>query len=110
MVWRFPLSGENEIVFGGPKADTIDGGPGTDLLFGGGGPDTFVFHRGDGQDYLFGFEHGADKLEMHASIRTVSLEDTPQGLQVWYGSLGQHVDGVLVVNVHHLDLSDFTFV
>ena len=105
---RHQISGDGgEYIFGNAEDDVIDGGPGRDYLVGGGGADTYVFRRGDGQDYLIGFESGVDKPLLVASPRTVSFEDTPQGMKVWYGSLGKHVDSVLLVHVHDIDPTDF---
>jgi len=107
---RRQISGDGgEYIFGDGRNDIVGGGPGRDYLLGGGGTDTYVFRRGDGQDYLIGFECGVDKLEIHASPKTISLEDTPQGMKVWYGTLGQQVDCVLLVNVHQIAPSDFLF-
>ena len=39
-------------MFGGAGNDTIDGGTGNDYVWGNGGSDTYLFGRGDGQDFL----------------------------------------------------------
>ena len=102
--------GEGQQVIGQADGDVIEGGPTTDFLIGHEGPDIFEFHRGDGADFVIGFEHGVDELEVHSSIRQVSMHDTDQGMEVFYGQFGQSgPDHFLVVDVHELNLSDFTF-
>jgi len=42
----------NDFLSGGDGDDVLDGGAGDDVLGGGSGNDTYLFGRGDGQDYL----------------------------------------------------------
>ncbi len=51
---------KNDTLTGSAKNDTLYGGKGTDSLWGGGGADTFVYEKGDGKDFIFGF--GNDDL------------------------------------------------
>jgi hypothetical protein len=105
-----PFAGE--YVCGDGAADRIEGGKGTDFCIGGGGADTFVFHKGDGRDYVVDFHRGEDKIEIHGSPRQISFHDDPmQGTWVHYGQFGQNgPDKFLVAHVHNLDLTDFIFV
>lgn len=45
-------SAGNDLLKGSDGNDRIDGGAGDDILSGGTGTDTYVFHRGDGQDRI----------------------------------------------------------
>lgn len=108
--FRFKLTGQNELIVGGAEADIIDGGKGKDILFGGDGADTYAFRKGDGSDIVLGFESGTDKLEVHSSIKQISLKDTPEGLEVYYSTFGQSgPDHFLLVGVHHVSQTDFIF-
>ena len=35
--------------------DILEGGKGNDILWGGGGDDTYIFNRGDGEDYIYDY-------------------------------------------------------
>jgi Ca2+-binding RTX toxin-like protein len=43
----------NDNLYGGDGADTLDGGTGNDYVTGGMGSDTYLFGKGDGQDYIY---------------------------------------------------------
>lgn len=59
------LHGGNEGDFlAGDGGDVLAGNRGDDLLNGGFGSDQFVFSPGDGQDRVFWFEDGTDKLDL----------------------------------------------
>lgn len=108
--FRFKLGGQNELILGGTDADRIEGGKGIDICFGGDGADTFVFRKGDARDFIFGFESGVDKLEIHSSPKQISHKDTPDGLEVYYANFGQNgPDHFLLVGVHTFNPNDFIF-
>lgn len=44
---------QDDRLAGGFGADTLNGGSGNDLIDGGGNGDTYVFGRGDGQDFIY---------------------------------------------------------
>ncbi len=48
---------------GGKGRDEIDGGKGNDKMYGGGGKDTFVFSANGGNDVIYDFTDGLDKLK-----------------------------------------------
>lgn len=52
-----------DLLFGGRGNDVLDGGAGEDHLFGGEGADQFVFNLQSGNDTIFDFETGVDKLD-----------------------------------------------
>lgn len=100
----------DEQIYGDAADDRIEGGRGSDFLIGNAGADTFVFRRGDGHDYVVDFQQGEDKLEVHSSIRQVSMRDTDFGTEVYYCAFGQNgPDHFTVWGVHHLTLNDFVF-
>lgn len=53
-------------ISGGSGDDTIDGGAGKDFLFGGWGNDTFVFNEDSGNDRIYDFRTGRDKIDLSA--------------------------------------------
>jgi Ca2+-binding RTX toxin-like protein len=50
----------------GDGGDRLDGGEGNDLLNGGAGADTYVFGPDYGEDEVFWFENGIDKIDLGA--------------------------------------------
>lgn len=73
----------DDIVRGGCGDDTIVGGEGDDVLFGGGGADTFVFAENSGDDQIFCFESGEDKIDLSAlgiSFDEITIEAEWWGL------------------------------
>ncbi len=63
--------GQDDRIYGGDGSDTIIGGDGNDVLYGDnpadaddaeGWADTFVFDDDDGQDKVFDFETGLDRI------------------------------------------------
>ena len=56
----------NDRVKGGPGNDRISGGPGNDHLTGGPGSDTFIFNRDNGNDTIFDFTPGTDRIDLTA--------------------------------------------
>ena len=46
----------NDKIYGGDGNDTIIGGKGNDSLWGGDDDNVFVYAKGDGKDFIFGFE------------------------------------------------------
>src|SRR5215217_6891227 len=106
--FRFKLQGQSEVIVGTSEGEVIDGGKGKDILVGLDGADTYVFHKGDGADYVIGFQTGVDKLEVHSSPRQISHKDTDQGLEIYYGEFGQEgKDHFLLVGVHTWNPNDF---
>jgi len=55
-----------DVIKGGTGDDRLNGGEGNDLLFGGKGADTFVFAENAGDDRVYGFENGRDKIDLTA--------------------------------------------
>jgi D-alanyl-D-alanine carboxypeptidase len=54
----------HDILVGGRGADRLIGSEGDDLLIGGSGADTFVFAQNAGEDKIFGFASGRDKIDL----------------------------------------------
>lgn len=65
--------GEDQL-YGGQGNDTLVGGGGDDLLFGGAGNDIFKYtdEHINGDDTIFGFEAGLDKIELQVGD-TISM-------------------------------------
>lgn len=81
-----PKKAGNDVAYGGLGNDTINtydgddiliGGPGNDYLYGGKGNDNYVFHIGDGTDYITDTS-GNDTLSIYGfdttSGKTVSID------------------------------------
>lgn len=105
----------NDTLVGGIGADTLTGGVGTDTIFansGGGGDgavDTIVFNApGWGTDFIYDFEHGIDKLNLHgsgATAGTITITNVAGHAHVHFGA-----DLIVVVGAGAtLDSSDFVF-
>jgi Ca2+-binding RTX toxin-like protein len=113
------LSGTNggDQIIGADTAEIIFGGEGNDMLFGGAGSDTFAFARttAAGQiDLVLDFHSREDHLSFsNVSQREVSLHDTAEGLEIWYGGPGGSSPNhgvALLWGVHQIQNSDLVFV
>lgn len=58
----------NDILFGGAGDDDLEGGQGNDFLVGGLGADYFVFNSNSGNDIIWDFTKGEDKIEIDPSV------------------------------------------
>ncbi len=56
--------GGDDAIYGSLGNDTLDGGAGNDRLDGGDGNDTYLFGRGDGQDWLLSSDTNQYKLDV----------------------------------------------
>jgi len=109
-------TGGNDVVMGADAGEIILGGQGSDAMLGGGGADSFVFERSSapGQvDVVVDFTSGEDLINfVNISPKEVTLHDTEQGIEVWYGGLGgigaDH-GVVLLWGVHDYQPKDFAF-
>lgn len=52
----------NDLLYGGIGKDTLWGGEGNDKLYGDDGSDEFWYTPGDGEDTIFGYTQGVDKI------------------------------------------------
>ena len=74
----------NDKLFGGKGNDTLNsgigddtlwGGEGNDKLYGGDGDDVFYYNTGEGNDTIFGYESGVDKIILGTgSVTNVSYD------------------------------------
>ena len=69
---------QNNSIHGGDKNDTIFGGKGDDKLYGGYGDDVFVYNDGDGNDTIYDYAEGQDKIKINKSIKSTKVS--------WLGS------------------------
>ena len=94
-------------LFGGNGNDTLRGGDGSDRLLGGGGADTYVFDNRDADeiDYIFGFEHGNDIIDLSSFgyMTFDSLTFVQEGAHTKIG-----YSDWLDITVASRDVSDFT--
>jgi len=58
----------NDVIFGGAGDDDIDGGEGNDFLVGGAGADYFEFNQNSGNDIIWDFTQGEDKIDIDPSV------------------------------------------
>ncbi|MEG4987522.1 DUF4347 domain-containing protein [Microcoleus sp. BR0-C5] len=55
----------NDILYGGDGDDILNGGAGSDRLYGDAGNDTFILASGMGQDSIYNFQDGKDKIQLN---------------------------------------------
>ncbi|MCW0183086.1 MAG: hypothetical protein OJI70_15080 [Zavarzinia sp.] len=115
-------AGEIMYVFAGDGDDIIDGGAGNDVLQGQGGADTFVFQAGHGNDAIYDFERGHDKIDVRA-FGYHSLDDiyaaggsigaasySPYAAEVKLSAASDSIDvSSTTPQIMALDASDFLF-
>ena len=53
---------DDDTLLGGAGNDTLNGGAGNDLLWGGDGENIFYYTSGDGDDTIFNYAAGSDKI------------------------------------------------
>ena len=112
-----------ENVVGSDRADSIAGdsgdnalagGGGNDSLSGGGGLDVFVFGRAHGDDILFDFSDGVDRIDLQEldlpnRFDDVSAREVNDGVLI---DLTAHGGGTILLQnfeLADLDASDFLF-
>ena len=64
---------DSDLMFGGEGNDYIDAGPGNDWSWGGGGADRFVFGTGWGNDVVFDFQDGIDRIDMTTAANVAGI-------------------------------------
>ncbi len=105
---------DDDTLKGGAGADALWGGRGEDALFGGGGDDEFHFRGDSGNDSIFDFKRGADKIILH-DLGIEGFADLSSALTI--GGGGAVIDltefgndaRIYVANVETLTSSDFGF-
>ena len=65
----------NDEIDGGDGDDVLEGGTGDDDLEGGLGEDTFKFNRGEGDDVIYDFTPGEDKIDLSSISSIDELDD-----------------------------------
>lgn len=60
--------GGNDLILGLAGDDEVNGGQGNDILLGGAGNDKFVFDANSGNDIIWDFTKGSDKIDIDPSI------------------------------------------
>ena len=77
---------DNDKLFGGIGDDILEGGKGNDSLWGEAGADTFIYHKGDGKDIIYGFDNG-DTLTLDNLDFTPSYKNNAVTFKVSGGSI-----------------------
>ena len=112
-------NGGNDTVNGGSGDDAIAGGAGMDEMIGGSGDDhmwggtnrdTFVFATGWGNDWIWDYQAGYDKIDLTAvgsldNLIELDIEDTADGVSISYGA-----QSILLVGIQSDTLQDSDFV
>ncbi len=104
----------DDTINGGGGNDRIIAGQGNDQLYGEAGNDTFVFAASNGNDYIFDFTPGSDKLELQGVTMASSYSQVMANSFEVNGSTAIDFggpDGVWLVGVMkaQLQASDFIF-
>jgi Ca2+-binding RTX toxin-like protein len=80
--------GGNDDLRGLDGNDLLRGGTGADMVGGGAGTDTFVFARGDGQDWILDFAPGAEKIRLEG----ITATEVTQTFETRWGHWGVAID------------------
>ncbi|MBE9146206.1 calcium-binding protein [Planktothrix mougeotii] len=89
----------NDILYGGDGDNLLDGGLGSDQLYGNTGIDTFVLASGMGQDSIYKFEDGKDKIRLDAGLTFADLKITQSGTNTLIKVLASGVTLASLTNV-----------
>jgi hypothetical protein len=109
------LSGGNgqDILYGGAGNDFLDGGAANDLLTGNGGSDLFTLIQGGGNDAIYDYLDGTDRLGLPDSLSFSNLTITQVGshTEIKQASNEFELLGTLYnVNANLINSSDFILV
>ena len=101
----------NDILYGGDGDDTLIGGPGNDRLYGGAGRDIFVLAQGMGQDIIYDFEDGLDKIRIDGSLTFQDLQITQSGSStlIKIAETGESLASLSNMNASLIGVDDFIF-
>lgn len=64
-----------DVVYAGAGSDSLYGGAGDDSLYGEGGDDVIYFLQGDGDDLVFGFTAGSDRVAVGTALGFTTATD-----------------------------------
>ena len=98
----------DDAVSGGAGSDDIIGGFGNDHLWGGTNADDFIFGNSWGDDWIWDFQPGSDKLDLSGvsgltSINQIDVENTNNGVLYTFGSHSILLVGVAANSVSTTD-------
>ncbi len=104
----------DDILEGGAGADAIVGGTGDDKMYGDGGDDVFVFATGHGDDTIYDFTAGADKIDLTGiagitNFNDLSITESDDGVTI---DLTKNGGGTIFLDgtaLDNLDAGDFIF-
>jgi Ca2+-binding RTX toxin-like protein len=99
-----------DAIAGGAGVDILIGGSGNDHMWGGSGGDTFKFSSGWGDDWVWDFQIGGDKLDLSGvaglnNLIQIDIDSTADGALVTYGT-----SSVLLIGVDSTLLNDSHFI
>jgi Ca2+-binding RTX toxin-like protein len=109
--------GGNDVLYGGSGIDVIDGGSGADDIIGGSGndhfqggtgADDFIFGNSWGNDAIWDFQSGSDRIDLSGvdgltSFDQLEVENTDDGALYSYGSNSITLVGVSPLSVQTTD-------
>lgn len=100
----------DDAIAGGAGADDVIGGVGNDHLWGGTNADDFIFDDSWGDDWIWDFQSGSDKIDLSAvagltSINQLDVENTDNG--ALYSFNGQ---SILLVGLSALQIQTTDFI
>jgi Ca2+-binding RTX toxin-like protein len=105
------LIGGNGIdtLYGGADNDIIDGGKHIDRLLGNTGIDTFILRSGDGNDLIYDYLDGTDRLGLADGLTFNSLKITNNSgnTQIAIDTSGELLANLYNIDVSSIDINDF---
>ena len=97
-------SGDDAIA-GGAGADDMIGGSGNDHIWGGTNADDFIFSDGWGNDWIWDFQPGSDRIDLSGvsglnSLNQIDVANTQNGALYSYNGQSILLVGVSALSVH----------
>ncbi|MFN6487676.1 DUF4347 domain-containing protein [Nostoc sp. DedQUE02] len=101
----------NDYLYGGNGNDLLNGGAGNDYLYGQGGADIFVLASGNGNDSIYSFQDGIDKLGLFGGLTygALTISATGNNTSIRISSTNEVLATLTSMNPSLISENDFIF-